>query len=717
MKKLVIISLLLLINISITSADEGMWIPMFLERYRYDDMIKKGLKLNAEDIYSINKSSLKDAVGLFGGGCSCEIVSESGLILTNHHCGYGTIQEHSTVNNDLLTNGFWAKNISEELPGKNLTVTFLIRMEDVTEKVLKVVKDNISDSERYKLINDAIKPIIEQAIKGTHYEATVKSLYYGNQYFLYVTETYKDIRLVGAPPSSIGKFGGDTDNWIWPRHTGDFSVFRIYTDKDNNPAEFSKDNVPFKPKQFFTISLKGVHKDDFTMVYGYPFYTYEYLPSKAVELLIKTENPIKIKIRRKKMDVIETDMNHDPKIRIQYSSKQAGIANGWKKWIGQNMGLEKLRAVEKKKEFEKNFLNWADSTKERKIKYYNILTEFDKLYNELEPIVKWEDYYNETIGRLDAVSFALEFKKLTKINNNNQDELKKEIQRLKLKTIDFYKDFNQPTERKIFLEMIKIFATETDKKNYPEVFDKMFIKKFNNNFENYIDYLFANSYFIDEIRVEELLGKFNTKSIKSIFNDPLYKFADGFFEFYSQNFRDKHNRINIKLDSLNRLYMAGQIEMQKNKIFYPDANATLRLTYGKVDKLYPRDAVEYDFYSTLDGIIEKDNPEIYDYNVPEQLKKLYYKQDFGVYGVNGKMPVCFIASNHTSGGNSGSPVLNGDGQLIGINFDRNWEGTMSDIFYNADLCRNISLDIRYCLFIIDKYAGAENLIKEMKVVQ
>jgi hypothetical protein len=717
MKKILIISILFLLNISSSIADDGMWIPMLLEKTRYSDMVKKGLQLSAEDIYSINRSSLKDAVGLFGGGCTCEIVSEKGLILTNHHCGYGAIQEHSSVDNDLLTNGFWAKNYVEELLAKYLTVTFLIRMEDVTERVLKNLKENITEKERNNIINDAIKTIKEEAIKGTHYDASVKPLFYGNQYFLYVTETFKDIRLVGTPPSAIGKFGGDTDNWMWPRHTGDFSVFRIYADKNNNPADYSIDNVPYKPKKSLTISLKGFKKDDFTMVYGYPFYTYEYLPSKAIELLVNTENPIKIKIRRKKMDVIESDMNQDTKIRIQYSSKQAGIANGWKKWIGQNMGLEKIHAIEKKKEFERSFMKWAELSESRKRKYYNILPEFEKLNKELEPLVIWKDYYNEAIGRLDAVGFASEFKKLTLIKPEKTNELKSELLRLKLKSENFFKDFNVETEKKIFYAMMKIYLTETDTKNYPEILNNIFLNKFKGDLQKYTDYVFAKSYFVDVNRTKDLLEHFNKKTKKNILNDPLFKFTDGFNDYYSKNYKEKHNKINIKLDSLNRIYMAGIMEMQKEIIIYPDANATLRLTYGNVDNLFPRDAVEYDYFTTLDGIIEKDNPEIYDYNVPQHLKELYYKKDFDVYGEDNKMSVCFIASNHTSGGNSGSPVLNSKGELIGINFDRNWEGTMSDIYYDSELCRNISLDIRYCLFIIDKFAGAKNIVNEMNIVR
>ena len=708
--------LISLFAVMISWADEGMWIPALLQKYNEADMYKKGMKISAEDIYSVNHASLKDAIVLFGRGCTGEIVSDEGLILTNHHCGYGQIQSHSSVEHDYLTNGFWATSKDQEMPCPGLIVTFLIRMEDVTSLVLKDVTKTMSENERALQIEKASKMISEAAIRNTHYAATVKPLYYGNQYFLYVMEVYKDIRFVGAPPSAIGKFGGDTDNWVWPRHTGDFSMFRIYANKDNEPAEYAKDNIPYKPKKHFVISLKGVKENDFTMVYGYPFTTQEYLPSYAVKMISETDNPIRIMIRTKKLGIIDEAMKNEADIRIKYSAKQAGIANGWKKWMGENNGLKKTKAIERKIILEKEFLNWLANNPEMTVKYGNLLTEYEMYYNRLTPMNRWEDYFFEAIWNDDLIGFTSKFRQLAVTDVSDTNEINKIIKGLKNHVRVFFRDFDLKTEKKLFLASLLLFYEGIDKTEHPDILLKT-DKKFKGDFIKYNEFLFKNSVFADEKRITEFLNSYNASKKKALLKDPAFILMSGFINYYFDHYLGQIKGCDLKIDSLNRLYMAALMEMQSNKLFYPDANATLRVTYGKVEGMQPNDGIKYLYYTTIDGIMEKDNPEIDDYIVPEKLRLLWKAKDYGRYGVNGTLPIAFIASNHTTGGNSGSPVLNAEGQLIGINFDRNWEGTMSDLNYDVTQCRNISIDIRYCLFVIDKYAGAKNLVDEMEVVE
>jgi len=694
-------------------ADEGMWIPSLLHKYNYADMQKKGLKITPEDIYSVNQSSLKDAIVLFGRGCTGEVVSDQGLMLTNHHCGYGRIQAHSSLEHDYLTDGFWAMSKEEELPNSGLKVTFLIRMEDVSDRILSKLNASMTEMERKTVVGLISKEIIEEATKGTHYEAEVKPLYAGNQYFLYVTEVYKDVRLVGAPPSTIGKFGGDTDNWMWPRHTGDFSVFRIYADKDNMPADYSEDNVPYKPKRHFTVSLKGVDKGDFTMVYGYPYTTHEYLPSFNVNMIANIEYPERIKLRQKKLDIIGAAMNADPGVRIQYASKQAGIANAWKKWIGVIRGLNNLNAIEKKQAFEKEFNTWAQQSPSG-ASYKNLLSAYKSTIDEITPLNYWGDYFDEAIRRLDIFRFAVKFRNLA--NPEGFEDIDSEVEKMFKATESFFKNYHQPTDKKIFTAMLEMIYNGIDPNQYPPYFQEI-SKEYNEDFQAYADWVYERSVFISKENMISFLEKYKTSKAKKIQSDPLFLLLADFNDYFVVNIQSEKKILQAQLDSLQRVYMAGQMQMQEDKLFYPDANATLRVTYGVINDYFPRDAVYYYYQTTLDGIIQKDNPDIYDYKVPEKLKELYKNKDYGRYGQNGTVNVCFTASNHTTGGNSGSPVLNAEGHLIGINFDRNWEGTMGDLMYDPDMCRNISIDIRYLLFVMDKFAGAGHLVDEMTIVE
>ncbi|MBK7133819.1 MAG: S46 family peptidase [Bacteroidales bacterium] len=699
-------------------ADEGMWIPILIEKYNIKLMQEKGFKLSAEDIYSVNKACMKDAVLIFGGGCTGEIISGEGLLITNHHCGYGQIQEHSSLENDYLRNGFWAMSRKEELTNPGLTVTILKRMEDVTTSVLNGVTDAMDQTERENLINKNISEIQKKAVEGTGYRARITPFYMGNQYFLFVNETFRDIRLVGAPPSAIGKFGGETDNWIWPRHTGDFSIFRIYANKNNQPADYSNENVPYKPAYFFPISIKGVKEGDFTMVFGYPGSTSQYVPSYHIDMVKNFINPKIIDIRTKKIEIMEAAMNTDPLIRIQYSAKKSGIANSWKKWQGEIMGLDKMNTIETKKDYETKFAKWVEEDASRSAKYGMILPSYKDLYDAMKEYTLVNNYTNEVFNGAEVISMARSIKVLSDIIENNSSEEIVNAAKTNLLTSakDFFKDYNMNTDKKIFVAVMKMYGETLGQKwLIPE-----YVKLRNSckgDFEAATEELYSKSVFADEAKFISFVKAFNKSSVAKVKKDQFYVLAMGVTDFMSKNVRGELARLNAEIQKLNKLYMTAQMEFDKERIFYPDANFTLRVTFGQVGGYKSKDAVYYTHYTTLKGIIEKDNPEIFDYDVPDKLKELYAKKDFGRYTQDGEVPVCFIANNHTTGGNSGSPVLNADGQLIGVNFDRAWEGVASDMAFNPDQSRNISLDIRYALFIIDKFAGAGYLLNEMKIVE
>ncbi len=692
-------------------ADEGMWIPLFIKNNE-SRMKGMGMKISADDIYSTNHSSLKDAVVLFGRGCTGELISDEGLLITNHHCGYSQIQAHSTLENDYLKNGFWAQNRKEELVNKGLTVTFLVRMEDVTDLVLRNVDPKLTEAERAKAVEKNIKKICDEAVKGTHYQAVIKDFYNGNQYFLFVNEVFKDVRLVGAPPSSIGKFGGDADNWMWPRHTGDFSIFRIYAGKDNKPAEYAPDNVPYKPAKSFPVSIKGVEKGDFTFVYGFPGTTNQFATSYEVELIKELENPIAINMRDMRLKIIDARSKGSDLIRIQYAAKYANIANGWKKWIGENRGLQKLRTIDNKKKFEQAFEEWSLQNDALKKKYYYILPMYKDIYTQLYNSRRALKYFIEAGLGSEIIGFAWKFNNLVKLShqkNADAKEIEKAVQLLQATTEEYFKNYDLETDRLLFINTMKAYYNSYNNENLPAGLAKI-RDAFKEDFNGYTDFLFSKSALASKNKTMALLDGYQIKKLKKIEKDPAFVLASSLFTHYFDKVYPDLIRYEDQLDSLNRIYLQGLIEMQNEKTFYPDANLTLRVTYGKVDDYFP-------FDTTLDGIFEKEKLEYDDYQVHPKLRELYNARDFGRYGKNNTMPVCFIASNHTTGGNSGSPVINAEGQLIGINFDRNWEGTMSDLNYDASQCRNISLDMRYVLFIIDKFAGAGHLIDEMKIVQ
>lgn len=714
MKKFLCLSLFTFHLSLFAFSEEGMWIPSLLKALNEADMQKMGCKLSADEIYSINKSSLKDAVLHFGGGCTGEMISGEGLLITNHHCGYSQIQSHSSVEHDYLTNGFWAMNKNDELPCKGLTVTFIIRIEDVTAKMLEGVDANISETKRDSIIQARSKKIEKESTEGTHYTARIRPFYYGNEFYMFVTETFKDVRMVGAPPESIGKFGGDTDNWIWPRHTGDFSLFRVYADKDNKPADYSADNVPFKPRHFLPISLKGVQENDFAMVFGFPGRTTEYLPSPAVELIQKVSDPIKVKARTVRLAVWDEDMKKDSKVRIQYASKYAGVSNYHKKWAGEIHGLERSEGIKVKQEIEKTFQERVSKNADWNKKYGNILGDFKSAYDKLTPYQKVVDYFSETVNAVEVIRFANSFKSLI---DTKPEELSKKLETMKTSTKGFFKDYNAETDKKLFVVMLKMYYENVDKSMHPDLFATI-QGKYKGDYTKYAEMIFKKSIFSSEQKVNEFLNNYSAEKNKIIQKDPAYILARSAYGFFETKIQPTYNSTLDNVNRLQRDYMYALKVVIPEKKYYPDANSTLRVSFGKIEGYEGMDGVTLKHFTTLDGIMEKEGPANVDFIVPARLKELYEKKDFGQYAdKNGKIIVAITSSQHTTGGNSGSPLIDASGNLIGVNFDRNWEGTANDIIYDDTQGRSIILDIRYALFVIDKFAGATNLINEMKIVR
>ena len=702
--------LLLLFVVQLQAQQGGMWIPSLLQGMNEKEMKNLGMKMTAADIYSVNESSLKDAVPHFNGGCTSEVISPKGLLLTNHHCGFDAIQNHSSVEHDYLTNGFWAYKMEEELPNEGMVVTFIVKIEDVTTKVLEGTASLTSEAEKQKKIQDNITALSASLPKESWQENKIRTFYEGNQYMLFITETFKDIRLVGAPPSAIGKFGSDTDNWVWPRHTGDFSLFRIYADKNNRPANYSKDNVPYTPKHFLPVSLDGVKEDDFTLVFGYPGKTNEYLPAVAIAQIVNELNPAKIEIRDHALKVADGFMRKDNAIKIQYASKYASIANYWKKWIGETQGLKKSDAVAIKRKQEIAFREKVVKAGKQS-EYGNLLSDFEKNYNEIAPYALARDYFSEVALRnTELLSVGYKLYQLEQVYNTKGEQAFTDRKNNLVTGLgDFYKDFNPNVDKKVFEQLIDLYAKKAPKEFLPSNLSNI-------NAADLATEIYGQSKFVDYDGLKVLLSG-DTKTILANLNaDKGFILIKNMADKYLKDVAPKYDEINLRITALQRTYMKAQLELNKDARIFPDANSTLRVTYGKVKGYAPKDATLYKPVTYLDGAMEKYIPGDYEFDVPAKLIDLYKKKDYGQYGENGKMPVCFIGTNHTTGGNSGSPAIDAYGNLIGLNFDRVWEGTMSDIYYDPSICRNVMVDIRYVLFIIDKYAGANNLIEELKLV-
>ena len=706
--------LLIILFVLPTFAQQGgMWIPSLLKGMNETEMKNLGMKISADDIYSANHSSLKDAVPHFDGGCTAEVISPKGLILTNHHCGYDNIQSHSSVEHDYLTDGFWAMKMEDELPNKDLFVTFIVRIEDVTNKVLEGVVNLTTEAEKQKKIQDNISMLNKTLPKEAYQENSIRTFYDGNQYILFVTETFRDVRLVGAPPSSIGKFGSDTDNWVWPRHTGDFSLFRIYADKNNRPAAYSKDNVPYTPKHYFPVSIKGIQENDFTMVMGYPGRTQEYLPSYAVEQLMNSLDPARIEVRDRALKVQDGFMRKDNAIKIQYASKYASVANYWKKWIGEVKGLKKSNAVGIKQKFEKDLTDKINKAG-KQAEYGNLLLEFKTNYEAIAPYALAREYFSEVVLRnTEILSFAYRLYQLEQVYNTKGEQAFNDRKVNLVAGFEaLYKDFNANVDEKVFEQLIDLYANKSPKQFLPATLNNI-------NATQMAEDVFKNSKLTSYNGLKELLNGDAKTVLEKLNQDKAFALVKSIADAYNNNVAPKYDELNLKNIALQRTYMKAIMELSpKSARIFPDANSTLRVTYGKVKGYQPSDAVSYAPITYLNGVMEKYVPGDYEFDVPQRLIDLYNAKDYGQYAdKNGKMPVAFIATNHTTGGNSGSPALDANGNLIGLNFDRVWEGTMSDIHYDPVICRNIMVDIRYVLFVIDKYAGAKHLIEEMKLVK
>ncbi|OFX39795.1 MAG: peptidase S46 [Bacteroidetes bacterium GWA2_32_17] len=719
-KKIIVLFVAIFVAFTSTvKADEGMWILSLIHK-NYEDMKKQGFKLTADDIYNINKASLKDAIcGLsnerssMGFFCSAEIVSGQGLLLTNHHCGYESIQNHSSVEHDYLSDGFWAFSKDQELSNDEMCASFLVRIDDVSDRVLKDVTEDISYDKRQTLINKAIKEIVKESKKDNSYNIEVKDMFAGNQYFLFVFETFKDVRLVGAPPSSVGKFGGDTDNWMWPRHTGDFSMFRVYCGPDGKSAKYSKDNIPYQPKEFLPVSIKGVDKGDFAMVMGFPGQTERYMTSFGVKEKIEILNPAAIKIRTKKLDLMKQDMDASSKVRIQYASKYAQTANYWKYFIGESKGLRKLNIIGQKQELEKQFTDWVNVSPDRQKLYGNILSIIEKKYNESKEKSLAYQYVIEGLFQGgEIIVFPLQSMQLYRALSAEKPDaatIKTFTDNLREAGKSYFKDYNPITDKKIFAALLKIYYEDVPQAYQLEIFSTV-QKKYKGDFDRYAEDVFKKSIFADETRFSAFLDK---PSKKTLDNDMAFAVSQQALQQYFS----LGNSASDEFENATRLFEKGIMEMQAGKLFYPDANSTIRLTYGTVGDYKPADAINYNYYTTLSGIIEKEDSTNEEFVVPAKLKELYNKKDFGQYSLpNNDLRVCFTTNNDITGGNSGSAVINGNGELIGIAFDGNWEAMSGNIAFENTLQKCINVDIRYVLFIIDKYAGAHNLINEMKLV-
>lgn len=716
MRRLSFLLLLTVLLLGRAVADEGMWLPSLIQKLNISEMQGMGLELSAEEIYNINNSSLKDAVvALDRGSCTAELISNEGLLLTNHHCGYDEIQNHSSVEHDYLQDGFWAMTREEELPNPGKSVSFLVRIEDVTPKVLSELTDEMTEEERNEKI-DSITRVLENEAKGdTHYETYVRSFFNSNQFHLFVTETFNDVRLVGAPPQALGKFGGDTDNWMWPRHTADFSLFRVYSGPDGKPARYSEDNIPYSPKNFFPVSINGIKEGDFAMVMGYPGRTNRYETSKGVEYIMNVTNPVRVEVREEKLRIIGQYMGSSQKARIQYASKYASSSNYYKYSIGQNSGLENLNVIEKKQALEEKFMRWVNADNSRKEKYGKALDYIEEAYSDVEAR-KAQEYMAEAMVRGPEI-FMFAYRALPVYRLLSEGETREEFREMIKDRITYgmdshFKDYNAETDQKVAAALMKLYADNIDPKYHPAFFAEV-QKRYNGDFEKYTEKMFKKSVFDDINEVNEFLDNMKLKTLEK---DMAFQAARDIFDKFRE-LNDLAGEYDDLLDRGNRLFVEGLMEMQADRSFYPDANSTMRLTYGQVLDYEPRDGVIYKYYTTVDGYLEKEIPGDDEFDVPARMKELLLARDFGRYANNNdELVACFITNNDITGGNSGSPVLNAKGELIGVAFDGNWEAMSGDIAFEPELQRCINVDIRFVLWVIDKYAGATHLIDEMQVV-
>ena len=715
MKKLIFIALMF---ISFKSfADEGMWLPQLLGKLNESRMKSLGMKINASDIYSINSGSLKDAMVSFGGFCTGSVISEQGLVLTNHHCGFDAIQNHTSLENNYLRDGFWSKSMSEELDNKGLFVTFIIRIDDVTNKVMSGISSNMTAKEKQQIINKNIADLDKNVKKESTQSSFIRGFFEANEYYQFVTETFSDVRLVGAPPSAIGNFGKDTDNWVWPRHTGDFSLFRIYASKDNKPAAYSTENVPYKPRRSLKVSLDGVAENDFTLIFGFPGRTQQYLPAVAVEQIRTVNDPAKIQVRDKALKVIDQYMRTDESVKIAYASKYAGIQNAYKKWQGEVLGLTRVNAFAKKMKYEEEFTKRVNANANWKSEYGEVLPKLEMAYAKIKPYGLARDYYTETISKVELATIAFQLSGLAKAYKNEGEEgYKKRIAATQERIDGILGEFNVNVDKSVFIALMENYVA-----NSSAEFTSPMLKTSANtnkgNFSKVADEVYSDDVLISSASIKKLLALPANEAVAKIEQINAVKLFTDMQSHYAATVQPILGEEQNKINELQTLYMKGQMEVMKEKKFYPDANSTLRVAYGKVKGYTARDAVKYGFQTDLSGVMEKYIPGDYEFDVPAKMRELYANKDYGQYGSkDGKLFVCFIATNHTTGGNSGSPALDAYGNLIGLNFDRAWEGTMSDINFDESLCRNIMVDVRYVMFVIDKFAGAKRLINEIKFV-
>lgn len=694
-------------------AREGMWMPQLLKELNESDMKSMGMEINAEDIYSINHASLKDAIVQFGAGCTGELISAKGLLITNHHCGLSQIQSLSVIDKNFLKDGFWASNREEEIPCPGLKCTFIREIIDVTSDVLAGISDTLNEEVRAQLIKsktDSLEKSVNIKLNGV-----VRQFYQGNKFYLFIAEVYNDVRFVGAPPISIGKFGGDTDNWMWPRHTGDFSLFRIYADKDNNPSVYSKENIPYTPKQFLTINIGGIKENDFAFVYGFPGRTNEYIPSSAIEVIANQTNPNRIAIRQVRLDIMKEAMNSNDTTQLQYAARYSTLENYYKKWEGELLGFKRFDLINEKKIREKDFNEKLKNFPEL-LKDSSLISQYNSFSDKAKPLNFANDYFAEALSAIEIVNASARFKTLVNLyeeNTNAEKKINEELLKLKKDFKEFYRNYNSSLDFKICKAVLSLSYSNLERQYIPE---KIFIEgQRKDNFKKYCENIFENSLLADSARLMKFLDSFKRNDVKKILKDPAYILSLSIAENQTK-LQTNLRKLNSHISQLQRNYMRDLLTMNQTGKLYPDANSSLRVSYGKVESVAVNDGMNFNYFTTAEGILDKSKTNSIEYKIPQKLSELIKNRDYGRYGSGGILPVAFLSSVHTTNGNSGSPTLNSKGELIGVNYDRIWEGVVSDYYYDEKHGRNISLDIRYALFIIEKFGNAGWLLNEMKIV-